>query len=120
MQVELPKIFFTYKAGTATRRDTRSNLIVHRVQFNFGQVGFYNMEVSRVGKPLFNQIVESTPADVYAANTASFLPEVIGKVPCYERNNNLIITIKSKHPSPATVISYQWEGKFTNNNYKRV
>ena len=61
MQVELPKIFFTYKAGTATRRDTRSNLIVHRVQFNFGQVGFYNMEVNRVGKPLFNQIVESTP-----------------------------------------------------------
>ena len=39
---------------------------------------------------------------------------------CYERNNNLVITVKSKHPSPATIVSYQWEGKYTNNNYTRV
>ena len=120
MQVELPKIFFTYRAGTATRRDTRSDLIVHRVQFNFGQVGLYNMEVNRIGKPLFTQQVESTPADVYSANSVGFLPDVTGIVPCYERNKNLIITVKSKHPSPATIVSYQWEGKYTNKNYKRV
>ena len=120
MQVELPKIFFTYRAGNATRRDTRSDLIVHRVKFNFGQVGFYNMEVNRIGKPLFTQEVESTPADVYDANNIGFVPDVTGVVPCYERNKNLIITVKSKHPSPATIVSYQWEGKYTNQNYTRV
>ncbi len=120
MQVELPKIFFTYRSGTATRRDTRSDLIVHRVKFNFGQVGFYNMEVNRIGKPLFTQQVESTPADVYNANNVGFVPDVTGVVPCYERNKNLIITVKSKHPSPATIVSYQWEGKYTNKNYTRV
>ena len=120
MQVELPKIFFTYRSGNATRRDTRSDLIVHRVKFNFGQVGFYNMEVNRIGKPLFNQEVESTPADAYNANNVGFVPDVTGVVPCYERNKNLIITVKSKHPSPATIISYQWEGKYTNKNYTRV
>ena len=120
MQVELPKIFFTYRAGNATRRDTRSDLIVHRVKFNFGQVGFYNMEVNRIGKPLFTQEVESTPADVYDANSVGFVPDVTGVVPCYERNKNLIITVKSKHPSPATIVSYQWEGKYTNKNYTRV
>ena len=120
MQVELPKIFFTYRAGNATRRDTRSDLIVHRVKFNFGQVGFYNMEVNRVGKPLFIQQIESTPADVYTANSVGFVPDVQGVVPCYERNKNLIITVKSKHPSPATIVSYQWEGKYTNKNYTRV
>jgi hypothetical protein len=120
MQVELPKIFFTYRSGNATRRDTRSDLIVHRVKFNFGQVGFYNMEVNRIGKPLFNQKVESTPADAYNANSVGFVPDVTGVVPCYERNKNLIITVKSKHPSPATIISYQWEGKYTNKNYTRV
>ena len=120
MQVELPKIFFTYRSGNATRRDTRSDLIVHRVKFNFGQVGFYNMEVNRIGKPLFTQQIESTPADAYNANNVGFVPDVTGVVPCYERNKNLIITVKSKHPSPATIVSYQWEGKFTNNNYKRV
>ena len=120
MQVELPKIFFTYRAGNATRRDTRSDLIVHRVKFNFGQVGFYNMEVNRIGKPLFTQEVESTPADAYNANAVGFVPDVTGVVPCYERNKNLIITVKSKHPSPATIVSYQWEGKYTNKNYTRV
>ena len=120
MQVELPKIFFTYRAGNATRRDTRSDLIVHRVKFNFGQVGFYNMEVNRIGKPLFTQQVESTPADAYNANNVGFVPDVTGVVPCYERNKNLIITVKSKHPSPATIVSYQWEGKYTNKNYTRV
>ena len=120
MQVELPKIFFTYRSGNATRRDTRSDLIVHRVKFNFGQVGFYNMEVNRIGKPLFTQQIESTPADAYNANNVGFVPDVTGVVPCYERNKNLIITVKSKHPSPATIISYQWEGKYTNKNYKRV
>ena len=120
MQVELPKIFFTYRAGNATRRDTRSDLIVHRIKFNFGQVGFYNMEVNRIGKPLFTQQVESTPADAYNANNVGFVPDVTGVVPCYERNKNLIITVKSKHPSPATIVSYQWEGKYTNKSYTRV
>ena len=120
MQLELPKIFFTYRAGNATRRDTRSDLIVHRVKFNFGQVGFYHIEVNRIGKPLFTQEVESTPADAYNANNVGFVPDVTGVVPCYERNKNLIITVKSKHPSPATIVSYQWEGKYTNKNYTRV
>tara|TARA_A100001011_G_scaffold390354_1_gene473660 strand:- start:8605 stop:11523 length:2919 start_codon:yes stop_codon:yes gene_type:complete len=120
MQVELPKIFFTYRSGNATRKDTRADLVIHRVKFNFGQVGLYNMEVNRSGKPLFNQVVESTVADVYDANNISFVPDITGTIPCYERNKNLIITVKSKHPSPATIVSYQWEGKYTNRNYTRV
>ena len=120
MQVELPKIFFTYRSGSATRKDTRADLVIHRVKFNFGQVGLYNMEVNRSGKPLFNQVVESTIADDYNANNIGFVPDISGTIPCYERNKNLIITVKSKHPSPATIVSYQWEGKYTNRNYTRV
>ena len=120
MAVELPKIFFTYRAGQATRKDTRSDLIIHRVKFSFGQVGFYKVEVNRIGKPLFEQQVESTIADTYTANNVGFVPDLQGVVPCYERNKNLIITVKSKHPSPATIVSYQWEGKYTNKNYTRV
>ena len=120
MAVELPKIFFTYRSGQATRKDTRSDLIIHRVKFSFGQVGFYKVEVNRIGKPLFEQQIESTIADTYTANNVGFVPDLQGVVPCYERNKNLIITVKSKHPSPATIVSYQWEGKYTNQNYTRV
>ena len=120
MQVELPKIFFTYPVGSATRRDTRSNLIVHRVKFNFGKIGMYDVDVLRTGKPTFTQQIESTPADAYIANNVALVPDVQGVVPCYERNNHLVLIVKSKHPSPATIVSYQWEGKYTNKNYQRV
>ena len=46
------------------------------------------MEVNRIGKPLFNQEEESTPADAYNANNVGFVPDVTGVVPCYERNKN--------------------------------
>ena len=120
MEVQLPKIFFTYPVGSATRRDTRSNLIVHRVKFNFGKVGMYDIDVLRTGKPTFTHQVEATPADAYNANYVALLPDIQGVVPCYERNNQLLLIVKSKHPSPATIISYQWEGKYTNKNYQRV
>ena len=120
MEVQLPKIFFTYPVGSATRRDTRSNLIVHRVKFNFGKIGMYDVDVLRTGKPTFSQQIEATPADVYIANYVALLPDIQGVVPCYERNNHLVLIVKSKHPSPATIISYQWEGKYTNKNYQRV
>ena len=120
MEVQLPKIFFTYPVGSATRRDTRSNLIVHRVKFNFGKIGMYDVDVLRTGKPTFSQQIEATPADAYIANYVALLPDIQGVVPCYERNNHLVLIVKSKHPSPATIISYQWEGKYTNKNYQRV
>ena len=120
MEVQLPKIFFTYPVGSATRRDTRSNLIVHRVKFNFGKIGMYDVDVLRTGKPTFTQQIEATPADAYIANYVALLPDIQGVVPCYERNNHLVLIVKSKHPSPATIVSYQWEGKYTNKNYQRV
>ena len=120
MEVQLPKIYFTYPVGSATRRDTRSNLIVHRVKFNFGKIGMYDVDVLRTGKPTFTQQIEATPADAYIANYVALLPDIQGVVPCYERNNHLVLIVKSKHPSPATIISYQWEGKYTNKNYQRV
>ena len=76
--------------------------------------------IKRTTDELKIQLVESTIADTYDANNIGFVPDITGTIPCYERNKNLIITVKSKHPSPATIVSYQWEGKYTNRSYTRV
>ena len=41
-------------------------------------------------------------------------------VPIYERNTNLTLTLKSTHPTPATLYSMTWEGDYTNKFYQRV
>ena len=120
MQVELPTIYFGYKDGEKFRADTRSDLIVHRVKFNFGDIGLYKFTLDRDGKTQYVEEREVNRADQQTANTPTFLAEDVETIPTYERNKNLKITVSSKHPSPATLLSYQWEGQYTNKSYKRV
>ena len=120
MKVELPTIFYGYKDGEDFRADTRSDLIVHRVKFNFGDIGIYKITLDRDGKPQYNEEREVNRANQQTANTPTFLAEDNETIPTYERNKTLKITVSSQHPSPATMLSYQWEGQYTNKSYKRV
>jgi hypothetical protein len=120
MQVELPTIFFGYKDGEDFRADTRADLIVHRLKFSFGDIGVYKITLDRDGKPQYIEEKEVNRANQQTANTPTFLAEDIETIPTYERNKNLKVTVSSEHPSPATMLSYQWEGQYTNKSYKRV
>ena len=120
MKVELPTIYFGYKDGEKFRADTRSDLIVHRVKFNFGDIGLYKFTLDRDGKTQYVEEREINRADQQTSNTPTFLAEDEETIPTYERNKNLKITVSSKHPSPATMLSYQWEGQYTTKSYKRV
>ena len=59
-------------------------------------------------------------ADAYNANQVQFTPDSKKTVPVYEKNTNVTITLKSSHPSPATLVSMTWEGEFNNKYYRRV
>ena len=120
MQVVLPTIYFTYQAGEKFRSDTRSDLVVHRVKFSFGDVGVYKLTLDRSGKPQYVETREVNAANTLTANNLTFLPNDFETIPTYERNKNLQITISSQHPSPATLLSYQWEGDYNTKSYKRV
>ena len=120
MQVVLPTIYFTYQAGEKFRADTRSDLVVHRVKFSFGDVGVYKLTLDRSGKPQYVETREVNAANTLTANNLTFLPNDFETIPTYERNKNLQITISSQHPSPATLLSYQWEGDYNTKSYKRV
>ena len=120
MQVELPTIYFTYQSGENYRADTRSNLVVHRVKFSFGDVGLYKFTLDREGKPQYVEEREVNAANSLNANNVTFLSKDFQTIPTYERNKNLKLTVSSEHPSPATLLSYQWEGDYNTKSYKRV
>ena len=120
MNVELPTIYSTTKVGDKTRADTKASLIIHRLKFNLGPVGRYETTLTRLGKPDYTEIREVGIADAVQASRLPIVTEVIETVPCYERNINLKVNIRSKHPSPATLYSFAWEGDYSNKFYTRV
>ena len=120
MKVQLPTIYVQRAAGENWRSDTRADLIVHRIKFSFGDVGVYSITIDREGKGSYTEQIEVNKANQILPNTSSFLPNSIETVPCYERNKSLTVTISSTHPSPSTLISYNWEGEYNNKSYSRV
>ena len=120
MDIQLPTIYITSAQGEKTRADTKASLIIHRLKVNFGPVGVYETKLTRIGKADFTDLKELAVASGLAANRVPVVDEVQQTIPCYERNTNLKINIKSNHPSPATIYSYAWEGDYTNKFYRRV
>ena len=101
-------------------RDRHSSLVVHRVKFSLGPSGLYTTTLSRLGKDNYVQTHESPLADVYNPNRVAVNNVLKETVPVYEKNTNLTLTLKSTHPTPATLYSMTWEGDYTNKFYKSV
>ena len=120
MDVQIPTLYVTRAEGTKYRSDAKSSLIIHRVKFSFGPLGVYSTTINRVGKPDYTEEFELGLAGFVEANRLPIVDEKIETVPCYERNTNLKVNVKSNHPSPATLYSLAWEGDFTNRFYRRV
>ena len=119
-KAEFPRIYPTKIEGDKSFADINSSVVVHRIKVHFGKVGLYETTLTRKGKPNYSEVYESTMLDEYDASDAPYLSEFIKTVPVYERNINVGITLKSSHPSPATLRGMSWEGDFTPRFYKRV
>ena len=121
MEVKLPTIYYLTQSGQNWRADVRANTILHRVKFGFGPIGVYETTLTRIGRSDYTEVFEVTDANQYSANTGGIVDDnVLRTVPIYDRNTNAILTIKSTHPTPATIHNMTWEGVYTTNNYQRV
>ena len=121
MSVELPTIYLKQDDGNRVQSDTRAHTVIHRVKFGFGNVGVFETTLTRIGRSDYTELFEITPADEYLANSAGiFNNNVIHTIPIYDRNTNVTLTIKSKHPAPADIHNYTWEGVYTDDFYTRV
>ncbi len=120
MDVQIPTLYTTQKVGDKYRSDNKASLVIHRIKFSFGPLGVYSTTIQRGGKPDFTETKELGLAGFVGANRLPIVSEVVETVPCYERNTNLKVNVKSEHPAPATLYSLAWEGDFTNRFYRRV
>ena len=119
-QVKFPTIYPTKIQGSNSTADVNSSLVLHRIKLHFGKVGLYETTLERVGKNDYTEVYESTELDEYDVADAPYLEEFIKTIPVYERNTNVEITLKSAHPSPATLRSMSWEGDYSPKYYRRV
>ena len=119
-EIELPTIHVIKAEGEKIRSETRGSLVVHRMNFNFGDVGVVDITLKRKGRNDYTQTYESLEWDSITSNTAAIANEYIHTIPVYDRNTNLTVHLKSNHPSPATLLSMNWEGDYNNKFYQRV
>ena len=119
-EVELPKIYVTRQEGEASRSETRGSLVLHRMNFDFGDVGVLDVTLKRKGREDYTYTVESKEYDNINASTAAIASGYVHTIPVYDRNTNLSVFIKSNHPSPATLFSMNWEGDYSPRYYQRV
>ena len=121
MEVVLPTIYVVRQEGNTWKADSRANTILHRASFAFGPIGLYETSLVRSGRNTYNETFEVGLANQYVANTASFAKDnKLYSVPIYDRNTNVILSVKSTHPTPANVLYMTWEGVYNNNFYTRV
>ena len=120
MQIEFPTIYYTQTANNIIKVDTNGSLIVHRIKLNFGPYGSYTTTIDKLGNSSYEETWEAPISDQYLLSNVAIDDEITKTIPTYERNKNLSITLKSTHPTPATLYSMAWEGDFTNKFYQRV
>lgn len=121
MEVKFPTIYYRTIEGQSWRADTRASTVIHRVKFGFGPIGIYETTLSRTGRVDYTETFELPSADSYQSNASNIVDDNhLRTIPIYDRNINAALTLKSTHPTPATLHNMMWEGIYTNNNYKRV
>jgi len=119
-EVELPKIYIVQQSGQSITSETRGSLIIHRMNFDFGDVGVIDVTLKRRGRDDYTYTVESLEWDNVLASTATIAKGYLHTIPVYDRNENLTVLLKSNHPSPATIHSMNWEGDYSPRYYQRV
>ena len=118
--VEFPRIYPTKVEGERSIADVTSSLVVHRLKIHFGKIGLYETTLTRLGKPDYTEVYESSTLDEYEVSDAPYLDEEIKTIPVYEKNENVDIKLKSSHPAPATLRAMAWEGDYSPRFYKRA
>jgi len=120
MAIHFPTIFMTKEDSDKVKSDTRMYLTVHRIKLQFADVGMFKTTVKKQGKPDYVDQWEMSPGDHYELNTHEVMPTVFQTVPVYEKNVFNTIHLTSYHPTPASLLSMEWEGKISPKSYKSV
>jgi len=122
MRIEFPTIYPTSKSGMsgALQADTRGYLTLNRIKLTLGDSGYYEAVLKSFGRADRTLILENAILGRYKADTAAISDIGYKTIPVYDKNINFNLEINSKHPSPTTLYSMEWEGNYTPMYYRSV
>ena len=88
-RLDFPTINVLKAEQQAYRADTTASLTVHRLNFNFADIGTYEFIIGRDGLDDYKVLYESRYMDEYEADEDPLVTEVERTVPVYTRNTSL-------------------------------
>ena len=110
MKIKLPSFFVKEE-----KRADRLNIpMIENVYIDLYYSGRYSVDIERRGYDLKTVDLDTTIADIYAANAAAIDEISTQQIPVYSRGDYATLTIKASDPLPASITSYRWEGHYNN------
>jgi hypothetical protein len=120
MKIVMPKFFVYTQSDGMISNDTVSDLVVHRLNVSCGLSGTVTYNVDIKGIDPHSNTVSRTLPNQYLLNSVNLTTESLHVVPVYQRNKNLTVEIVGDTPMPVSILSIDWEGRYTKRFYQRV
>lgn len=122
MRIEFPTIYPVSKGKLASgvQSETGGYLSLSRIKLTLGDAGYYEAILKSFGRDDRTIVFESAVLGTYESNSAAISASSTRTIPVYDKNTNFNLEISSKHPSPTTLYSLEWEGSYTELYYKSV
>lgn len=119
-RLDFPTVNVLKAEQNAYRADTTASLTIHRMNFNFADIGTYSFVIGREGLDDYKVLYESRYMDEYKADEDPLVTEVERTVPVYTRNTSLNVALETDYKHPLVLRSMRWEGDYNQRFYKRV
>jgi hypothetical protein len=116
MEVTLPKYYYNMGQQGV---DFTAVTTTARMSFYTGLGGDVYFTINDRSRPSWYSIGGIKLADFYTANTAPFRDSYVYKVPIHQRPDNYTMKVTSNTPFPVSLVSMQWEGRYSPGFYGR-
>jgi len=120
MKITMPRFFVYTQTEGMTANDSVSDLIIHRLNVSCGLSGTVTYNVDIKGLDTHSNVISRTFPNQYPLNSVNLAAESLHVVPVYQRNKNLTVEIVGDTPMPVSILSIDWEGRYTKRFYQRV
>jgi len=116
MEVTLPRYYYSMGQQGV---DFTAVTTTARMAFYTGLGGDIYFSIRDRSRPEWSSIGGGQLADFYTANTAPFRESYVYKVPIHQRPDNYTMKVTSNTPFPVSLVSMQWEGRYSPGFYGR-
>ena len=115
-KVDMPFIYFMRQ----NMPDISAYLSIHRIKFSLGLSAMCSFKITPTNQPEVVLNATTIKTNMYKYDRVPINDLVVFTVPIIQRNTGYELQIFSDTPYIVSLSSAQWEGKYSNKNYRRV